>query len=157
MKKNISLKVLTIAIVIFALSSCSSDNSTKKQISADIVNNPISAEGKKDVSDLPTIDFNSLEHDFGIIIQGEKVSHTFKYKNSGKGDLIISHAKASCGCTIPKYSKEPLSRGEEGFLEVIFDSNGRNGKFSKTITVRANTQPNKKILRITGEIITPKR
>ena len=154
---KISLQILGVVLLLFAVSSCSLNESEENGLSTDIVSNPITADGESDISELPVLEFNTLEHDFGIIIQGEKVSHTFKYKNAGKGDLIISHAKASCGCTIPKYSKEPLKSKEEGIIEVIFDSVGRNGKFSKTVTIRSNSQPNMLKLHITGEIITPKR
>jgi len=73
-------------------------------------------------------------------------------KNTGNSDLIITKVEASCGCTVAKYSKEPVKPGEEGLIEVIFDTSGRNGMQHKTVTILANTQPNVTRLEFTAEI-----
>ena len=70
----------------------------------------------------PMLTFEESNHDFGTVIQGEKVSHSFIYINTGNADLIISSATGSCGCTVPEYSKEPLAPGESRKMNVIFDS-----------------------------------
>lgn len=147
--------LLSLCILLFTV-SCKQDNKNNGQISTEVVNNPVSADGSSDLDKLPKFEFANKTHDFGVIIEGEKVSYTFKYKNTGKSDLIISSAKGSCGCTVPKYNKEPLPAGKEGFVEVIFDSSGKNGMQSKTITLMANTQPNSEILTITGEVVKSK-
>src|SRR3989339_53321 len=140
----------------FLLVSCQSTNEKKEQISTDVVNNPQTANGNASMDNLPKFEFANKSHDFGIIIEGEKVSYTFKFKNTGKSDLVISSSKGSCVCTVPKYDKEPIAPGKEGYVEVIFDSSGRNGMQSKTITLQANTQPNVEVLTISGEIVSPK-
>jgi len=102
----------------------------------------------------PQIEFVVESHDFGKIIQGEVVSFTFFYENAGVGGLLITSASATCGCTIPNYSKEPLAPGSRGKLEVVFDSKGKMGVQNKTIAIRTNGNPVRKILNIQAEVIT---
>ena len=86
----------------------------------------------------PQISFDVDSHNFGTIAQGEKVSHTFKFRNIGDGNLIINDVTTSCGCTASKYSVEPVAPGESGTIEVIFDSYGREGKQLKSANVWTN-------------------
>lgn len=137
------------------ISSCKNGGNNSDSVSTDLINNPITASGENVNQALPEFKFQFEDHDFGVIIQGEKVSYTFKYKNVGEADLLISNVSASCGCTVPTYDKRPVAPGEEGSVEVVFDSSGRSGKQRKTITVLSNAQPNTKKLIITGEIIIP--
>ena len=91
--------------------------------------------------------------DFGKVIEGEKVHLEFKIKNSGAGNLIISKAFASCGCTSLEYPEGVLEEGESGVVNVTFDSKGRVGNQTKKITLVSNTIPNIKILTIKGEVV----
>ena len=100
------------------------------------------------------ITFSSLEHDFGKIAEGEKVGTIFTFSNSGDGNLVIASATTSCGCTVPEYSNKPVRPGETGTLEVVFDSSHREGKQTKTITVRSNADKPVVILKITADIVT---
>ena len=70
-------------------------------------------------------------------------------------DLIISNVSASCGCTATKYTKEAVPPGEEGVITVTFDSRKRRGFQNKAVTVSANTQPNRTVLRIKAKVISP--
>lgn len=146
--------ILPVFVLLFALGSCNTKEGNK-EMTTDIVNNPVTANGDYSTESLPKFEFTQKRHDFGVIIQGEKVSYTFKFKNVGGSDLILRSAKGSCGCTVPKWSREPLPPGEESEIEVIFNSSGRKGIQNKTITLLANTQPNKEVLTITGEVVTP--
>ena len=92
---------------------------------------------------------------FGEIIEGEKVNLEFKIKNTGKGDLIITNAKASCGCTQLEYPKEIIKPGNEESIRVTFDSKNKIGEQKKNITLMTNATPNIKILTITGTVIVP--
>lgn len=96
--------------------------------------------------------FNKKEHDFGEIKQGDKVSYTFTFKNTGDNDLTIISANASCGCTVPEYTKEPLKPGKSGKMKVSFDSSGKTGVQTKTVTVRANTPTGYETLKIKATI-----
>ncbi len=93
------------------------------------------------------------EHfDFGEIVQGEKVTHTFSFQNTGKHPLKLTQVKPSCGCTAPNWSRELIPPGKEGFVEVTFDSSGKSGMQNKSITVFLNTLEKAKTLRFKGFI-----
>jgi hypothetical protein len=108
-------------------------------------------------AEVAQIAFETMEHDFGKIREGEKVTHRFKFKNTGKVPLKITDVKPSCGCTASDYTKEPVPPGGEGYVEVVFDSQGRTGTQQKTVTVFANTDPPSHILRFKGEVIPAKQ
>ncbi|MBN8702111.1 MAG: DUF1573 domain-containing protein [Bacteroidetes bacterium] len=144
---------ILILVATFFLFSCKQQE-TNKEITTDLVTNPLSATDANN-SAIPVIEFEKSEHDFGKISQGEKVSHSFKFKNTGKADLLIASAQGSCGCTVPTFSDKPIVPGAEGTIDVIFDSEGKEGKVSKTITVVTNSNPSTQILKISTEIIIP--
>ncbi len=146
--KKITLSVFTLLV----LFSCGNDN---QSVTTNDININASANGNVSSDKLPVIEFEEETHDFGKITQGEKVSYSFKFKNTGKSNLLISSAQASCGCTVPKPPTDPLAPGTSNKIDVTFDSNGKSGKFDKQITVLTNCEPNTKILKITGEIIVP--
>ena len=74
----------------------------------------------------------------------------FTFKNTGNEPLIISNAKAGCGCTVPQWPKEPIAPGESGTIAVKFNSKGKPGKQTKRVTLTMNTTPNTKQLRLSG-------
>ncbi len=135
------------------LTSCG--NNRESGISTDVVNNPVSASGDNSLDELPLISFDKDVHDFGKIIQGEKVSFNFRFTNTGKSDLVISQVNSSCGCTVTRFPKTAIKPGEKEKITVTFDSEGRKGIQNKTITVASNCQPNKTILRIKAMVVTP--
>jgi len=102
----------------------------------------------------PVIEFVKTVYDFGNVIQGEVVGTTFIFINTGKSNLIIQDANASCGCTVPRWDKEPVLPGEKGSMEVVFDSSGRIGKQNKSITVRTNAENATVILSIKAEVLS---
>lgn len=103
---------------------------------------------------LPTMQFATLEHDFGTISEGDVVEYTYKFKNTGDAPLIIQNAQGSCGCTVPNWSKEPIPVGGEGFVTAKFDSKGKPNIQNKTVTVTANTWPKQTVLRFKA-MVTP--
>jgi hypothetical protein len=90
---------------------------------------------------LPVLIFEKLEHDFGTITEGQKVTYTYKFKNTGAAPLIIQNAQPSCGCTAPDWTREPIPVGGSGFVKAEFDSKGKPGMQNKSITVTSNTFP----------------
>jgi hypothetical protein len=102
---------------------------------------------------LPVVQFESVEHDFGTITEGQKVSYTYKFKNSGEAPLIIQSAQPSCGCTVPEWSKDPIPAGGEGYVKAEFDSKGKPNAQNKTITVTANTWPKQTTLRFKAMVL----
>lgn len=142
--------------LVVLLASCGGTSDSNK-ISTDIVSNPNSASGKGNKETLPKFEFKSLEHDFGKLIEGEVVSFSFKFTNVGGSDLIISQAKAACGCTVAKYTDTPVKPGKSGKVTVTFNSNKKSGFNNKTVTLIANTQPNTKVLRIKALVVEPEK
>lgn len=88
----------------------------------------------------PKVQLNKVEHDFGTIKSGEKVETVFMVTNIGAADLIILDAKGSCGCTVPNPPKEPIKPGNSAPINVTFDSTGKTGQQSKTVTLTTNTE-----------------
>jgi len=86
----------------------------------------------------PVILFDTVAHDFGEIMEGERVLCYFSYENRGDEPLLIQSVEASCGCTIVDWSKDPLPPGEVEQLQVMFDASGRSGTQIKVVTVRSN-------------------
>lgn len=99
-----------------------------------------------------SIAFEHTDFDFGVVDDGEKVRHTYKFTNTGNEPLVISSAKGSCGCTVPKWPTEPIPPGGTGNIDVEFDSKGKPGKQTKRVTVTANTVPAQTFLNITGTV-----
>jgi len=102
-----------------------------------------------------SVEFDDSEFNFGNIDQGDKVTHIFTFKNTGTNPLVISNAKGSCGCTVPKWPKEAIAPGETGVVEVTFNSRGKKGKQAKRVTITANTDPAQTILMVKGEVDLP--
>ncbi len=142
------MKRLLLAITITTMLACG--DKTNKAVNVEV---PLTSDGKVDTTKLPKFQFSQEAYDFGTIKQGEKVSYSFIFKNTGATPLIISSASASCGCTVPSYPEEPIQPGEESKIDVVFDSNGKMGMQTKTITLVANTIPNTKVLYLRGEIV----
>lgn len=104
---------------------------------------------------ISTMEFDEMDHDFGNVFYPSENLHTFRFKNTGTEPIIITSAKASCGCTIPKKPEEPVMPGEYGELDVIFrPKEGQQGTpVTKRITVIANTNPKETYLNITSNVL----
>ena len=97
---------------------------------------------------------DETSHDFGQIKEADgKVSATFVVKNTGAAPLAITRVIASCGCTTPEWTKEPIAPGASGNIKITYDPKGRPGPFSKTISVYSNGKTGSFILTIRGEVI----
>lgn len=103
--------------------------------------------------DAPVMTFAESEFDFGDIAADSKVRHTFNFTNTGRSPLLIEDATASCGCTTPSWTKEPVAPGAKGKIEVQFDSRGKHGIISKQVAVRGNTQPSITTIQIKGNVL----
>jgi hypothetical protein len=150
------IHVILICAIVFSVSCSNKNPAIEKEIPSSLVNNPLSGSGKSNKEILPKFQFVETNHDFGVIIQGEKVSFTYRFKNVGNSALIISSATASCGCTVANYDKNPVGPGKDGKVEIIFDSNSKVGSQHKTVNILANTQPNLVTLNFTAEVVVPK-
>ena len=94
--------------------------------------------------------FKKEEHNFGTIPEGPAVSFDFEFKNEGKEPIILSTVQASCGCTTPSWSKEPILPGKCSKITATYNTQGRPGNFVKTITVNSNIGT--KVVKITGNV-----
>jgi len=98
------------------------------------------------------IRFDKVSHNFGTFSESTPVQEcTFTFKNAGDAPLVINQAVASCGCTVPAYTKEPIAPGKSGEIKVTYNGKGKfPGHFKKSITVRTNGQPEMTRLYIEG-------
>lgn len=99
----------------------------------------------------PEMIFDKELHDFGTIKQGGDGTIEFKFKNTGKEPLVISNAQGSCGCTVPKWPKEPIAPGKSDVIKVTYDTK-RVGGFNKTVTLTSNAKTQTKVLTIKGNV-----
>lgn len=93
---------------------------------------------KEDSLKAPRLQFDRSTHNFGTIKQGDVVTTNFEMTNTGKSDLIIYKTKASCGCTASEPEKTVLKAGEKTNLKVTFNSAGKSGQDSKSVTIFCN-------------------
>lgn len=110
------------------------------------------AQDANPASEGPIITFEKLEHNFGIIKEGDLAVYEFKFTNSGKMPLVLTSVNASCGCTAPEWPKEPIAPGSTAAVKAVFNSYQRPGNFEKFITVKNNTLQGDIVLRIKGEV-----
>lgn len=101
------------------------------------------------------IKFADMSHNFGAIQQDTKNTKIFKFTNTGSEPLIIEAAKGSCGCTVPKFPKEPILPGKTGEIEVIYSPGKQQGAQNKTVTITANTSPVNTVINITANVEVP--
>jgi hypothetical protein len=99
---------------------------------------------------LENMKFEKETHDFGTIPEGPSAEYEFQFKNTGKEPIIIQQVHASCGCTTPSYSKDPVLPGKSGKIKASYSTQGRPNAFTKTITVMSNAGV--KTLNITGTV-----
>jgi hypothetical protein len=134
-----------------------SDSTATKGSEASATTDPMdpNATTAEPVSNMPltTVEFMEEAHNFGEVAEGDKVSHVFKFKNTGSNPLKVNNVKPSCGCTTPDWSKDEIAPGAEGFVNVEFDSQGKRGVQKKSVTVTfENTDPKNKILSFNCEV-----
>jgi hypothetical protein len=99
----------------------------------------------------PAFSWRLTAYDFGKIPLNKPVTHEFKFTNTGNAPLVISSVRASCGCTVTEYSKDPIAPGTEGFIKATYDA-AKVGVFTKTVTVNANAEESVVQLTIKGEV-----
>ena len=105
------------------------------------------------------IEIAEKTHDFGVIKEEDgRVSHVFTFKNVTEGPLTIKNVRASCGCTTPAWSREPIAPGAEAQITVTYNASGRPGAFHKSVTVTLSngTEDITQVLFIKGKV-TPKQ
>lgn len=137
-------------LAIFAFISCKENASTKIKTG----NVAVAAERDEAAKNLPVMEFEKSEHDFGTIQRGTPQETVFVFTNTGNAPLIIADAKSTCGCTVPKKPDGPIAPGEKGELVVNFNGQG-NGPVTKTVTITANTEKGSELLQIKAFVNAP--
>ena len=134
------------------------NNSVKSATEAPELNaTPDKYDPAKDAAEVPAgplteIKFEEYKHDFGVMDEGDAVTHYFKFTNTGSEPLILEKCKGSCGCTVPECPKVPIAPGATGKIEVKFNSKGKKNQQTKKVTVTANTDPAQTILTIMANV-----
>jgi hypothetical protein len=98
------------------------------------------------------VKFAKETHDFGKIEQGKPATYTFEFKNTGSEPVIISDASASCGCTKPSWSKDPIMPGKTGSVSATYNA-AAGGPFNKSVTVMSNAETPSVVLYLKGEVV----
>ncbi|MFD0864142.1 DUF1573 domain-containing protein [Sungkyunkwania multivorans] len=145
MRKGIILLGAAMAMV---FTSCK-DNAAEKIKSENVAQ---AAERDAAAKNFPVMKWDKVEHDFGTINEGDKVETVFKFTNTGTAPLKIVSAKGSCGCTVPQPPTEAILPGESNEIKVQFNSANKPGNQQKTITVIANTETGREIVRIKAQV-----
>ncbi|MCH2233898.1 MAG: DUF1573 domain-containing protein [Crocinitomicaceae bacterium] len=139
--KNMFLLVLLTSLVASCTSNESNLSEDQKIEYADYIDNPT------------TMEFEEYAFDFGEVVEGEMVNHTFTFENTGDQNLVLIDVKGSCGCTVPEeWPKHPLAPGETGEIKVVFNSKNRVGNALKNVKIEANTKPSITTLTISGVV-----
>jgi hypothetical protein len=113
----------------------------------------LAKEAAKKAETQTTIQFESIEINFGEVKEGTTVNKVYKLKNTGKKRLMIEKVEGSCGCTVAEWPRYPVEPGENAEIKVNFNTLGKRGDQDKSITVTANTEPALTILRIKGKVL----
>jgi hypothetical protein len=95
--------------------------------------------------------FETTSHEFGTVYEGTQATFDFKFTNTGAAPIALSNVQASCGCTTPKWPREPIGPGESAVIQAMYNSAGRPGAFHKTITVYS--EAGNQVLTITGNVV----
>lgn len=162
------IKVMMFALMAVGfLASCNNSSSTAQEEARQSLETPntvqpadpsMAAQPAAQEAAVPTgpttvMTFEQTEFSFGTVQEGEKVAHTYKFKNTGTEPLILSNAKGSCGCTVPTWPREPIAPGASGEITVNFDSRNKSGKRNQKVTITANTNPPQTFIYLTGEVV----
>jgi hypothetical protein len=117
-----------------------------------VVGHSVMAQEKAEDKNKPDFKFVKETHDFGNIKEGELATYEFVFTNVGKEPLIITNVAASCGCTTPTWTREPIKPGEQGKIKAVYNSANRPGPFTKSITISSNAKTPTKVVNIKGVV-----
>lgn len=149
-------KRLCVALLLIPVLWSCAEHADERRIGTDAVEVPYSADGKDKASKLPVMTFKESDIDAGRILQGDEVTHTYTFTNTGKKPLVISDISSSCGCTVPRnYPKGKIMPGEGGDIEVTYNSDAKWGDQVSVIAITANTQPNRTELLLRAHVVAP--
>jgi hypothetical protein len=102
----------------------------------------------------PEITFEKTVHDYGSVPYNGDGKTMFSFTNTGKEPLILTNVRSSCGCTVPKWPREPILPGQSEVIHVEYKTN-RIGRINKSVTVQSNAKNGNVVLRIEGQVLRP--
>ncbi len=142
------LKIKYLGFLFICLATSCTNEQSKNENSEKTIGN----ESKIGIA--PKMDFKGKNLvDLGKIKEGEKITHTFDFVNTGNAPLQISYANASCGCTVPTWPKKAIPAGGKGAITVVFNSKNKEGKLLKNVSIYANTKPEFNTIAFNIEVI----
>lgn len=145
-------------IAVFSFTSCKNSNKKSADKSAETTTEQVAKEGANANANAtatqkyPELTFAEASFDFGQMTEGDVVSHTFKFTNTGEAPLKVMQANPSCGCTVPTFSEHPIAPGEQGEIVVKFNSTGKHGVQHKSVRLTTNTKKGNEVLRFTAQV-----
>jgi hypothetical protein len=146
------MKQISFFLVILLAAACNNQSSNKPDVN--MIENPATAsDPSAESKNLTEMTFETMEHNFGDIIEGQSVEKTYNFTNTGKNQLLIDRCDVTCGCTVPSFPKEPINPGGKGSIKVVFNSSGKSGLNNKTVTVFANVKGGNVVLKFTANVI----
>jgi len=103
------------------------------------------------------ITWDKNTHDFGDMIQGEKVEHVFKFTNTGNEPLVITDVQVTCGCTTPKgWPRDPIAPKASGEITIQFNSTNKIGRQNKVVTIISNAVGSKSQITFSANVLQKK-
>lgn len=154
--KKIFASLLILAVAFHTNAQDKKTETKKEALPATVAAAPKPEEKKAETPPNPNsakIVFKEENYSFGEVAEGPQVTHEFKFSNPGKEPLILSNVHASCGCTTPSWPKEPILPGKDAVILVTYNTQGRPGSFTKSITITSNSDTPNKIIYIKGEVL----
>jgi len=130
-------------LILGGLSACNGDGNSNN---ADLINNPSTATDPNAKGNEPVMTFDSEHFDFGQLTEGDNVEHVYEFTNTGNKPLLISAVEVTCGCTVPKWPREPIKPGEKSSIKLQFNSSNKSEQINKEVTIVSNANPVKKKL-----------
>lgn len=115
---------------------------------------PAAAQRRGSETAVTGMEFEAVEHNFGRISERRnKVSHTFRYTNTGDKPLVITRITTTCKCVGHSYSKKPVAPGATGTITISYNPKKQEGVFYKVIQIYANTPEQRHVITVRGEVV----
>lgn len=156
-----TVKIISLVALIGMMSACKKEKTQEEEKLQEPVALEYSEPNAQEAPQEPTVDpatapilvLEKDTYDLGQVQAGKTVERKITFKNQGKGPLLIKEAKASCGCTVPEFSKEPVAVGQEGTLLIKFTAPAYNTHTTKTVTLQTNTVQGVEEFKITATVV----
>lgn len=132
------MRVFLLLLFVFTMAAC--QHSAKQ------------TETENELKGEPKFGIQKEIHNFGAVHAGELLSYSFKFINTGSGNLKIDSVQTDCGCLEVSFPPEAVKAGEDNYIEVLFNSAGEVGNVMKQIRVYSNGSKKAQELIITAKV-----